>query len=169
MAADAFSIGKWSTWRSESLSFQFSSFQLLSHVRLCDPMNRSTPGLPVHHQLPEPTQTHFHWVSDAIQPSHPLSSPFSSCLQSFPGSGSFPMSQFFASGGQNPGASASASVLPMNTHDWFPLGWAGLISLQSKGLSRVFFNTTVQKHQFFGTQLASQSKSHIYTWPLEEP
>ena len=75
MAADAFSIGKWSTWRSESLSFQFSSFQLLSHVRLCDPMNRSTPGLPVHHQLPEPTQTHFHWVSDAIQPSHPLSSP----------------------------------------------------------------------------------------------
>ena len=79
--------------------------------------------------------------------------PFSSCLQSFPASGSFPMSQFFTSVGQSTGASASASILPMNTQDWSPLGWTGWISLQSKGLSRVFSNTTVQKHQFFGIQL----------------
>ena len=83
--------------------------------------------------------------------------PFLSCLQSFPASGSFPMSQFFASGGQNVGISASASVLPMNIQDWFPLGWTDWISLQSKGLSRVFSNTTVQKHQFFGAQLSLQS------------
>ena len=80
--------------------------------------------------------------------------PFSSCLQSFPASGSFQMSQLFASGGQNVGVSASTSVLPMNTQDWFPLGWTGWISLQSKGLSRVFSNTTVQKYQFFGAQLS---------------
>ena len=92
--------------------------------------------------------------------------PFSSCLQSFPALGSFPVSQFFTSG---IGASASASVLPMNIQDWFPLGLTGLISLQSKGLSRVFSNTTVQKHQFFGAQLSSQSNSHIHTWPQEKP
>ena len=86
-----------------------------------------------------------------------------------PASGSFPMSQLFASGGQSIGASASASVLPRNTQDWSPLGWTGWISLQSKELSRVFCNTTVQKHQFFGTQLSSQSNSHIHTWPLEKP
>ena len=95
--------------------------------------------------------------------------PFSSCLQSFPASGSFQMSQLFASGGQNIGVSASTSVLPMNIQDWFPLGWTGWISLQSKGPSRVFSNTTVQKHQFFGTQLSSQFNSHIHTWPLEKP
>ena len=95
--------------------------------------------------------------------------PFSSCLQSFPASGSFHMSPFFTSGGQSIVVSASASVLPINTQDWFPLGWTGWISLQSKGLSRVFFNTTVQKHQFFGTQPSSQSSSHIHTWPLEKP
>ena len=95
--------------------------------------------------------------------------PFSSRLQSFPASGSFPMNQFFASGGQSIRVSASASVLPMNTHDWSPLGWTGWISLQSKGLSRVFSNTTVQKHQFFSAQLSSQSNSHIHTWPLEKP
>ena len=95
--------------------------------------------------------------------------PFSSCPQSLPASGSFPMSQLFASGGQSTGVSASASVLSMNTQDWSPLGWTGWISLQSKGLSRVFSNTTVQKHQFFGTQLSSQSNSHIHTWPLEKP
>ena len=166
-------------------------------------MNHSTPGLPVHHQLPDSTQTHVHWVSDAIQPPHPLSysiksnfkwfiqfssvaqscptlcdpmdtrlpcpsptpgayssscpsswwghsiisssaTPFSFCLWSFPASGSFPMSQLFESGGQSIGVSASISVLPMNTQDW-SLGWTGWISLQSKGLSRVFSNTTVQK------------------------
>ena len=95
--------------------------------------------------------------------------PFSSCPQSFPASGSFQMSQIFASGGQNIGVSTSASVLPMNIQGWFPLGWTGWISLQSKGLSRVFSNTTVQKHQFFGTQLSLLSNSHIHTWPLEKP
>ena len=95
--------------------------------------------------------------------------PFSSCPQSLPASGSFPMSQLFRWGGQTFGVSASASVLPMNTQDWSPLGWPGWISLQSKGLSRVFSNTTVQKHQFFGTQLSSQSNSHIHTWLLEKP
>ena len=95
--------------------------------------------------------------------------PFSSCPQSLPASESFPMSQLFKWGGQSIGVSASASVLPMNTQDWSPLGWTGWISLQSKGLSRVFSNTTLQKHQFFGTQLSSQSNSHIHTWPLEKP
>ena len=197
----------------------------------CDPMDCSTPGFPVHHQLPELAQTHVHWVSDAIQSSHPLSSPsppafnlsqhqslfqwvssshqfssvqfsrsvvsdslwphepqhtrplcpsptprvhpnpcpsswwchptisssvipFSSCPQSFPASGSFQMSQLFTSGGQSTGVSTSTSVLPMNAQDWSPLGWTGWISLQSKGLSRVFSNTTVQKHQFFRAQLS---------------
>jgi len=82
---------------------------------------------------------------------------------------SFPMSQLFTWGGQSFGVSALASVLPMNIQDWSPLEWTGWISLQSKGLSRVFSNTTVQKHQFFGTQLSSQSNSHIHTWPLEKP
>ena len=95
--------------------------------------------------------------------------PFSSCPQSFPASGSFPMSQLFASGGQSIGISASTSVLPMNTQDWSPLGWTGWISLQSKGLSRVFSFTTVQKHQFFGAQLSSPSNPHIHTWLLEKP
>ena len=98
--------------------------------------------------------------------------PFSSCLQSFPVSGSFPISQFCALGGQSIGASASASVLPMNIQDYFPLWLTGLISLQSKGFSRVFSNTTVQKQQFFGAQLffsTSASNSHIHTWPREKP
>ena len=95
--------------------------------------------------------------------------PFSSCPQSLPASGSFSMSQLFAWGSQSTGVSASASVLPMNTQDWSPLGWTGWISLRSKGLSRVFSNTTVQKHQFFSAQLSSQSNSHIHTWPLEKP
>ena len=94
---------------------------------------------------------------------------FSSCLQSFPPSGIFAMSQFFTSGHQSIGVSTSASVLPMNIQDWFPLGLTGWISLQSKGLSWVFSNTTLQKHLFFGTQLFSQSNSHIHTWPLEKP
>ena len=95
--------------------------------------------------------------------------PFSSWPQSLLASGSFQMSQLFTSGGQSIGVSASTSVLPMNTQDWSPSGWTGWIFLQSKGLSRVFSNTTVQKHQFFGTQLSSQSNSHIHTWPLEKP
>ena len=94
--------------------------------------------------------------------------PFSSCPQSLPASGSFQMNQLFASGCQSIGVSASTSVLPMNIQDWSPLGWTGWISLRSEGLSRVFSNTTVQKHQFFGAQPSSQSNSHIHTWPLEK-
>ena len=108
---------------------------------------------------------------------HPIISssviPFSSCFQSFPASGSFQMSQLFASCGQSIGVSASAetepSVFPMNSLDWSPLGWTGWISLQSKGLSRVFSNTTVQKHQFIGAQISLWSNSHIHTWLLEKP
>ena len=137
---------------------------------LWDPINRSTPGLPVHHQLPEFTQTHVHWVCDAIQLYHPLSSPSPPTLKSFPASGSFPMSQLFTSSGQSIGVSASASVLPMNSQGWFPLRLTGLISLLSKGLSRVFSSTTVQKYQFFSAQLSLYlSNSHIWTWLLEKP
>ena len=134
-------------------SVQFSSVAQ-SCPALCNPVDCSTPGLPVHQQLLEMTQTHVHWSRWC----HPTISssvvPFSSCLQSFPASGSFPMSQFFASGGQSIGVWASASALPVNIQHWFPLGWIGLASLQSKGLSRVFSNTTVQNHQFIGTQLS---------------
>ena len=112
-------------------------------------------------------------ISHLSQVSHPTISPsvipFCSWPQSFPASGSFQMSQVFASGGQSIGVSTSTSVFPMNTQDGFPLGWTGWIPLQSKGLSRVFSNTTVQKHQFFGAQLSSQSNSHIHTWLLEKP
>ena len=150
------------------LSVQFSSVAQ-SCLTLCHPMNRSTPGPP----CPSPTpRVH----SDSCLSSwwcHPAISssviPFSSCPQSYPASESFPMSQLFTWGGQSTGVSASASFLPMNTQDWSPLGWTGWTSLQSKGLSRVFSNTTVQKHQFFGAQLSSQSNSHIHRWPLEEP
>ena len=138
------------------LVFQFSSVTQ-SCPTLRDPMNRSTPGLPVHHQLPELTQTHVRRVSDAIQPSHPLLSPSPPAPKSLPASESFPMSQLFRWGGQSTGVSALASALPMNTQDRSPLGWTGWISLQSKGLWRVFSNTTVKKHQFYGTQLSSQS------------
>ena len=127
--------------------------QSLSHVWLRDPMDCSMLGFPVLHHLPELTGIHVHGVGDAIQRSHPLSSPFSSCLQPFPASGSFPICQLFTSGSQSIGASASASVLSMKIQGWFPLGLTGLISLQSKGLSRVVSNTTVPKHQFLGTQL----------------
>ena len=138
-------------------------------LTLCNPMDCSMPGFPVLHHLPEFARIHVHWVSDAIQPSHPLVALFSSCPQSLPASKTFPMSQLFSWGGQSTGVSALASVLPMNTQDGSPLGWTGWISLQSKGLSRVFSNTTVQKHQFFSAQLSSQSNSHIHTWPLEKP
>ena len=155
------------TWWDDmgSCSFQFSSVAQ-SCPTLCDPMDCSLPDLPVHHQLLELAQTPVHWIGDAIQPSHPVI-PFSSHLQSFPASGSFPMSHFFASGGQSIGVSASASVLPMK--DWSPLGWTGWISLQSQGLSRVLSNTTVQKHQFSSAQLSVWSNSHIPTWLLEKP
>ena len=112
-------------------------------------------GLPGHHQLPELIQTHFHWIGDAIQPSHPLLSPSPPALNLSQHQVLFIMSQLFTSGGQSIGASASASVLPMNIQDWFPLGLTGWISLQSKGFSRVFSNTTFQKHQFSALSLLS--------------
>ena len=132
-----------------SFSNQFSSVAQ-SCPTICDPMDCSTPGSSVHHQLAELAQTHVHQISDAISFSV---IPFSSHLQTFPASGTFQMSQFFAWGGQSIGASASASssVFPMNIQDWFPLGWTDWISLQSKGLSRVF-NTTGQKDQLLGAQ-----------------
>ena len=148
-------------------SVLFSSVAQLC-LTLCDPMNRNTPGLPVHHQLrvhsnerPSSRWCHLAISSSVI--------PFSFYPQSLPASESFPMSQLFAWGGQSTGVSASASFLPKNIQDWSPLGWTGWISLQSKGLSRGFSSTTVQKHQFFGAQLSSQSNSHIHTWPLEKP
>ena len=147
-------------------SVQFSSVTQ-SCLTLCDPMNRSTPGLPVHHQLPEFIQTHVHWVSDAIQPSHPLSSPFSPTPSPYQHQ-SFSNEFFFKWGGQSIGVSALASFLPKNTQDWSS-EWTGWISWQSKGLSKVFSNTTIQKHQFLGAQPSSQSTSHIHTWPQEKP
>ena len=121
---------------------------------------------------PSPTPRTYSNSCPLSQWCHPTISssvaPFSSHLQSFPASGSFPKSQFFTSGRQSIAVSASASVLPMNTQDWSPLGWTGWISLQSKGLSRVFSKTTVPKHQFFGTQLSSQSNSHIHAWLLKK-
>ena len=133
-----------------------------------------------HHELqhprppcPSPTPGACSNSCPSSQWCHPTISssvvPFSSRLQFFPASVSFPMSQLFASGGQSIGVSASPSVLPMNTQDWSPLGWSGWISLQSKGLWRVFSNTTVQKHQFFSAQLSLWSNSHIHTWPVEKP
>ena len=135
-------------WDTQRFQLQFSSVAQ-SCLTLSDPMDCRTPGFPVHHQFLELAHTHVHRVSDGIQLSPALFIPFSSCHQSFQASGSFPMSQFFASGDQSIGVSASASVLPMNIQNWFPLGLIGLISLQSKGLSRVFSHTIVQKHQFF--------------------
>ena len=154
------------------LSIYLSPFIKFSSVAqscptFCDPVDCSTPGFPTYHQLLELVQALVHQVGDAIQSSYPII-PFS-CLQSIPESGYFLMNQLFPAGGQRIGASVSASVLQMNIQDWFPLGWTGLISLESRGLSRVFSNTTVQKHQYFSTQLSLWSNSHIYTWLLEKP
>ena len=150
-------------------NIQFSSVQSLSRVRLFVTPWISMPGLLVHHQLPELTQTHVHRVSDAIQLSHPLPSPSPPAPNPSQNQGLFQWVNSLHEVAKVLGVSASASVLPMNTQDWSPLGWIGWISLQSKGLSRVFSNTTIQKNQFFSTQLSSQSNSHIHTWPLEKP
>ena len=125
-------------------------------------------SLSINHLL-ELAQTYVHWVGDAIQLSHPLSSLSPPAFNLSQHQGLFPVSRLFASGGQSIGASASASVLLMNIQDWFPLVWTGLISLLFKGLSRVFSNTTVQKHQFFSAQISLWSNSHIHTWLLEKP
>ena len=156
-----------STWRDA----QFSSVQFSCWV-VSDSL---WPHETQHTMLPCPSPTprdyskscpSIQWCHLAISASVAL---FSSCPQSLPTSGSFPVSQLFTWGGHSTGVSASAAVLPMNTQDWSPLGWTVWISLQSKGLSRVFSNTTIKKHQFFGAQLSSQSNSHIHTWPLEKP
>ena len=147
----------------------FVSVQSLSHFWLSEtprmkharpPCPSPTPG--VHSNSCSLTQWYHPSISSSVIP-------FSCCLQSFPASGSFQMSQLFTSGGHRTGVSVSAPVLPMNTQDRSPLEWTGWISVLSKGLARVLSNTTVQKHQFFGAQLSSQSNSHIHTWPLEKP
>ena len=144
--------------KRKNLSLQFSSvqsLQSLSCVRLfATPWTAACKASLSITKIQEPTQIHVCWIGDAIQPSHLPLSPFPHHLQSFPASGSFQMSQFFTSDGQSIRDSASASVLPMNIQDWFPWGWAGWISLQSKGLSRVSSNTTVQRYQIIGTQLS---------------
>ena len=147
-------------------SVQFSHSVMSSSLRSHESQHARPP-------CPSPTPgvytnscTSSWWCHPAISSSVV---PFSSCLQYLPASGSFPMSQLFAWGGQSTRVSASTSVLAMNTQDLSPLPWTGWISLQSKGLSRVFSNTMIQKHQFFGAQLSSQSNSHIHTWPLEKP
>ena len=135
---------------------------------LYDLVDCSPPVLPVLHYLSKFAQTHIHWVSDAIQPFHPLLPP-SPLPSNFPISKSFLMSHLFSSGDQNIGAPASATVLLMSIQDWFPLGLTGLISLQSKGVLRVFSNTTVWEHQFFVTQHSLWTSSHIHIWLLEGP
>ena len=157
-----------SEWRLEAISLDFYWPMDNSHIihsvqfssvtqsclTLCDPMDCSTPGFPVHHQLLEPTQTHVHWVGDAIQLSHALSSPSPPAFNLFQRQGLFQWVSSSCQVAKVLGVSASAIVLPMNIQDWFLLGLTGLISLLSKGLSRVFSDTTVQRHQFFGTQLS---------------
>ena len=131
-------------------------------------MNRSTPGLPVHQQLPEFTQTHVHRVCDAIQPSHPLSSPSPPVPNPSQHQSLFQWVKSLHEVAKVTGVSVLASFLPKKSQGWSS-EWTGWISMQSKGPSRVFFNTTVQKRQFFGSQLSSQSNSHIHTWPQEKP
>ena len=162
---------------SEAIRFILILFSEFSSVQFsCSVMSDSLRPHGLQHARP-PCPSPTPGVYSSSRPlswwCHPAISssviPFSSCLQCFPTSGSFPMSHLFTSGGQSMGVSASTSVLPINIQDWSPVGWTGWISLQSKGLSRVLSNTTVQKHQFFGAQPSSQSKSHIHTWPLEKP
>ena len=170
------------TWLLENLKLymihiQFSSVAQFSSVQFsCSVVSDSSrPNEPQHARHPclSPTPRVHPNPCPLTWWCHPTISssvvPFSSCPQSFPASGSFQMNQLFASGGQSIGVSPSTWVLPMNTQDWFPLGLTGWISLQFKGLSRIFSNTTVQKHQLFGIQLSLQSNSHIHTWPLEKP
>ena len=171
-----FSLHLGRTWRTEEaefghfpyfLSIQYSSAQ--SCLTLCNPMDCSTPSFHVHHQFPELAQTHVHQVDDAIQPSHPLWSTSPPAFNLSQHQGLFKWISSLHQVAKVIGASASASVLPMNIQDWFPLRLIGLISLQSKGLSSIFSNITVQKHQFFGSQLSLWFNSHIHTWLLEKP
>ena len=163
--------GLYSLWNSLDQNTRVGSVQF-SHLVVSDSLrpHESQRGRP---PCPSPTPGVHSDSHPSSQWYHPAISssvvPFSSCPQTLPASGPFPMSQLFTLGGQSIGVTALASVLPKNTQDWSPLGWTGWISLQSKGLSRVFSNTTVQQHQFFSAQLSSQSNSHIHTWLLEKP
>ena len=162
-----------SSWPLKKQSFYYRLYQIrsdqsLSHVQLsATPWIEARQASLVHHQLPEFTQTHVHRVSDTIQPSYPLSSPSPPAPNASQHQSLFQW--VFAWGGQSTGVSALASFLPKNTQGWSLLEWTGWTSLQSNGLSRVFSNSTVQKHQFFGAQPSSQSNFHIHTWPLEKP
>ena len=151
-------------WHERNISDQISHSVVSDSLRPHEPQHARPP-------CPSPTPGVHSDACPLSQWRHPAISssvvPSSFCPQSLPASGSFPMSQLFAWGGQSTGVSALASFLPKKSQGWSPLEWTGWISLQSKGLSGVFFNTTVQKHQFFGTQLSSQFNSHIHTWPLE--
>ena len=153
-------------WSDRMFQFQFSRSVLSDSLRPHGLQHARPP-------CPSPTPRVYPNSCPWTQWCYPTISssvvPFYACPQSFPASRSFQMSQLFTSGGQSIGASVSASVLPMNTQNWFPLGWTGWISLQSKGLSRVSSNTTVQKHQFFSAQLSLYSNSHIHTWLVEKP
>ena len=145
----------WTNQRIKTtLSSQSVSSVAESCLTLCNPMDCSTPGFPAQCQFPEFTQTHIHWVSDAIRPSHTLSSPAPHAFNFPPNQGLFKWVSSLHQVAKVLGVSTSASFLPMNIQDWSPLGWTDWISLQSKGLSRVFSNTTVQKNQFFGIQLS---------------
>ena len=168
----SFCCGGGQSWRQRAVLSGKPAFCCLSVAKscltLCNPTNCSMTDSSVLHYLPEFAQTHLHWVNDAIQPSHPLSASSLSVL-SLSQHQSFPANWLFALGGQSIGASVSVSVLPVNIQGWSPVGWTTLIFLQSNGLSRVFSNTTVHKHQFFGTQPSLWSSSHIHTWLLEKP
>ena len=153
----------------ENRKRNFSSVQFLSSVQLFatpwTATRQASLSITSSQSSPKPMAIESVMPSNHLILCHPLL-----LLPSiFPSIRVFPVSQLFASGGQSIGVSASTSILPMNIQDWLPLGWTGWISLQPKGLSRVFSNTTVQKHQFFSAQLSSQSKSHIHTWPQEKP
>ena len=159
-------LGHWSTpvhaWSLVVVSVQFSCSVVFDSLWPRESHHARPPCPPPTPGVYSNSCPLSRWCQPAISSSV---IPFSSCPQSLPASESFPMSQLFAWGGQSIGVSALASVLPKNTQGWSPLEWTGWISVQSKGLSRVFSNTTVQKHQFFGSQLSSQSNSHIHTWP----
>ena len=161
----------WAGNKHHSISnfMAFSSVRLLSHVQFF--ATAWTAACQASLSITNSWSSLKLMSTESVMPSTISSSvsPFCSCHQSFPASESFQISQFFTSGGQIIGVSALASVLPMNIQDWFPLGLTGWISLLSKGLSRVFSNTTVQKHQFFSAQLSLWPNSHIHTWRLEKP
>ena len=159
-------VFKLPTYRSMLSSVQFSRSAMFDSLRPHEPQH-ARPLCPSPTPRVHPNPRPLSWWCHPVISSSVV--PFSFCPQPLPASGSFPISQLFAWGGKSIGVSASVSVLPVNTQDWSPLGWTGWISLLSKGLSRVFSSTTVQKYQFFSTQLSSQSNFHIHTWPLEKP